>query len=186
MNFLKKKIKIKLFKKKLKTNLLINKKNLLIDKKNKIIYAIICNKNNKKIIKKLAKKINYKPIMFHAYDINHNFVYLIKIIMNIGSNFAIVALDSIPNIKEKNILINQLIKNNKEIIEINLKQMKKISGNILEILSKDKEKKIVMLESAYNSLNYKQIKKLSKYGDLISININNIKITNKGKIYNII
>lgn len=153
---------------------------LVLDRENKIAYAAISPRTNFDMVNIFSKKMNYKPVTFYSKDENKQLIYHTNVMMSVGSKFAVVALDSISNKKERKILLNQLRETNKEIIEITLNQVKNMAGNILEVRTRDNKTKIIMSESAYNSFTTQQRNILSKYGDLIPVNIKNIETVGGG------
>ncbi|MGP1924949.1 MAG: arginine deiminase-related protein [Arsenophonus sp. NEOnobi-MAG3] len=72
-------------------------------------------------------------------------------------------------------LLKELHETHKEIIIITLEQVKNMAGNILRGNSKDVKTKIIISESAYNSFTHEQRNTLTKYVDLIPVNIKNIE-----------
>lgn len=127
-----------------------------------------------------AKKINYKPVIFHSVDENNQLIYHTNVMMSVGSNFAVVALDNISDKKEREMLLKQLHETHKEILPITLEQVKNMAGNILGVKAKDGKTKIIMSESAYNSFTPEQRNILIKYGGLIPVNIKNIEMVGGG------
>jgi len=95
--------------------------------------------------------------------------------MCVGSNFAVICLDSIPNPHEKVVVTESLRSTQKEIIEISFEQMNQFAGNMLEVKGKNSETLIVMSESAFQSLNAEQRQSLEKYGKLIYADIHTIE-----------
>lgn len=153
---------------------------LVLDRENHIAYAAISPRTNIKMVNIFAKKMNYKPVIFHSADENNQLIYHTNVMMSVGSDFAVVALDSISNKKEREMLLKQLDETNKEIISISLEQVKNMTGNILEVRATDGKTKIIMSESAYNSFTPEQLNILRRYGDLISVNIKNIEMVGGG------
>ncbi|MGP1871642.1 MAG: citrulline utilization hydrolase CtlX (plasmid) [Arsenophonus sp.] len=153
---------------------------LVLDRENHIAYAAISPRTNLNMVNIFAKKMNYKPIIFHSVDENNRLIYHTNVMMSVGSNFAVIALDSISNNKEREILLKQLDETHKEIIPITLEQVKNMAGNILEVRAKNGKTKIIMSESAYNSFTSEQRNILMKFGDLIPVNIKNIETVGGG------
>lgn len=153
---------------------------LVLDRENHIAYAAISPRTNIKMVNIFAKKMNYKPVIFHSADENNQLIYHTNVMMSVGSDFAVVALDSISNKKEREMLLKQLDETNKEIISISLEQVKNMTGNILEVRATDGKTKIIMSESAYNSFTPEQLNILRRYGDLIPVNIKNIETVGGG------
>jgi hypothetical protein len=55
-----------------------------------------------------------------------------------------------------------------EVIDINFRQLNDFAGNMIEIQDRNKETVIVMSERSHDSLSSDQIKRLSRYGTILS------------------
>lgn len=153
---------------------------LVLDRENEIVYAAISPRTDQTMVNIFAQKMNYKPVTFRSCDKNNQLIYHTNVMMSVGSNFAVVALDSITKNEDREILSKQLKANNKEIIPITLEQVQNMAGNILEVKSTNGKSNIVMSESAYNSFSPHQRDILSKYGNLLTVNIKNIETVGGG------
>lgn len=155
---------------------------IVFDHKNKIAYASLSPRTNEIVLNKLCEIINYKPLVFHSYDINGNEIYHTNVMMTIGENFAVVCLESINNEKEKNLIINSLQNSGKEIIPISIEQMYAFAGNMLELINNSGENLLVLSQSAFNSLSSFQKEKLKQYAKLLPLNVNNIETIGGGSV----
>lgn len=155
---------------------------IVFDHKNQIAYASLSPRTNEIVLKKLCDILNYKPIVFHSYDLNGNEIYHTNVMMTIGENFAVVCLESINNEKEKNLIINSLQNSEKEIIPITIQQMYAFAGNMLELKNNSGENFVVMSQNAYNSLNSFQKEKFKQYAKLLPLNVNTIETIGGGSV----
>lgn len=140
---------------------------LVLDRVNRIAYACLSLRTDQQVLAEFCSKTGYKAVVFNALDDQGFPIYHTNVMMCIGSEFAVVCFDSIPNEEERKTLKQSLIDTNKEIIEISFSQMNQFAGNMLEIKSKTGENLLVMSEQAFLSLNENQIAALSKYCKLI-------------------
>ncbi len=140
---------------------------LVLDRVNRIAYACLSLRTDQQVLAEFCSKAGYKAVVFNALDDQGFPIYHTNVMMCIGSEFAVVCFDSIPNEEERNTLKQSLVDTNKEIIEISFSQMNQFAGNMLEVKSKTGENLLVMSEQAYLSLNENQITSLSKYCKLI-------------------
>ena len=76
--------------------------------------------------------------------------------MHVGTRFAVVCLDSVTDINERESLIELLEENDKEIVEISFEQMHQFAGNMLE-LHAGSRKFLIMSATAKRSLTEEQI-----------------------------
>lgn len=145
------------------------------DRENKIVYACLSSRTNPDILALFCENAGYKSICFDALDANNQAIYHTNVLMCIGSKFAVICLDSIPNLHEKLMVTESLKSCQKEVIAISFDQMNKFAGNMLEVQNKAGERLIVMSQNAYNSSNESQKTTLKKYGKLVYADINTIE-----------
>jgi hypothetical protein len=152
---------------------------MVLDRENKIAYACLSPRTNTEVLKAFCEYTGYKAVTFNAFDQRGQAIYHTNVLMAIGSQFAVICLDSIPNMQEKETVIVSLKETCKEIIEITFEQMNSFAGNMLEVKNTVGETLIVMSQAAYLSLTDEQKTVLEKYGKLVYADINNIE-TNGG------
>jgi len=152
---------------------------MVLDRDNKIAYACLSPRTNAEVLKAFCEHTGYKAVTFNAIDQNRQAIYHTNVLMAIGSSFAVICLDSIPDLQEKETVIQSLSSSGKDIINISFDQMNQFAGNMLEVKNTAGETLVVMSKTAYNSLTNAQKNKLEKYGELIYADINTIE-TNGG------
>ncbi|MCQ6959390.1 citrulline utilization hydrolase CtlX [Mucilaginibacter aquariorum] len=152
---------------------------MVLDRGNKIAYACLSPRTNAEVLKAFCDYTGYKAVTFDAFDQNGQAIYHTNVLMAIGSKFAVICLDSIANISEKEHVITSLKSTHKETIDITFDQMNHFAGNMLEVKNTDGETLVVMSQAAYVSLTADQKTTLEKYGKLVYADINTIE-TNGG------
>jgi hypothetical protein len=148
---------------------------MVLDRENKIVYACLSPRTNEKILATFCKQTDYQSINFHAIDENGLAIYHTNVMMALGSNFAVICLDSIMDITEKELVIKSLKDTGKEIVDISFYQMNHFAGNMLEVSNNTGDTLIVMSLSAYQSLSYEQKTVLSSFGKLVYADIHTIE-----------
>jgi hypothetical protein len=157
----------------------------ILDRKNKIAYCALSPRSNKKLFLKFCSDLNYKPILFNAFQTvkkERKAIYHTNVMFCIGEKFAVICLDSIDNKQEKENIINTLIQSKKEIIEITEKQVHQFAGNMLQVIGSNDKRLIIMSLTAFNSLKFSQKKALQKHGDFIISNITTIEKNGGGSV----
>lgn len=152
---------------------------MVLDRENKIAYACLSPRTNAEVLKAFCDYTGYKAITFDAFDQNGQAIYHTNVLMAIGSKFAVICLDSITDVFEKEAVINSLKSTGKEIIDIAFDQMNHFAGNMLEVKNINGDTLVVMSQAAFNSLSDEQKASLGKYGKLVYADINTIE-TNGG------
>ncbi len=152
---------------------------MVLDRENKIAYACLSPRTDKEVLGLFCEQAGYRAISFEAADEHGKAIYHTNVLMCIGTRFAVICMDSIPNPHEKVVILESLRSSHKEIIEISFTQMNRFAGNMLEVKNKAGETLIVLSGNAYQALDEAQKTVLKKYGNLVYANINTIE-TNGG------
>jgi hypothetical protein len=152
---------------------------MVLDRENKIAYACSSPRTDREVLNLFCEQAGYKAISFDAVDEQGKAIYHTNVPMCIGSKFAVICLDSIPNPAEKTMVTESLKSTKKEIVDISFAQMNQFAGNMLEVKNKVGETLIVMSLNAFNALDRLQKTILEKFGKLVYADINTIE-TNGG------
>jgi hypothetical protein len=148
---------------------------MVLDRENKVAYACISPRTDREVLRVFCGQTGYQAITFDAVDEKAQAIYHTNVLMCIGSSFAVICMDSIPNPHEKIVIKESLVSTKKEIIEISFEQMNQFAGNMLEVKNKAGETLIVMSASAYDALDDGQKNSLQKYGRLVYADISTIE-----------
>ncbi|MEB2781277.1 arginine deiminase-related protein [Algoriphagus sp. C2-6-M1] len=151
---------------------------MVIDHQSKIIYACFSERTHAIPLDYLSKLLGYKVVGFHAMqDVQGVLspIYHTNVMMHIGTELAVVCLDSIPKASEKQAVQKGLTQAGKKVMPITAKQKFHFAGNMLEVGNDGGEKFTIMSESALESLNVGQIQLIEKYSTIISPSIPTIE-----------
>jgi hypothetical protein len=153
---------------------------MVLDRENKIAYACISPRTDREVLGIFCEQAGYTAVTFDADDEKGRAIYHTNVLMCIGSGFATICLDSIPNPHEKLGVKDSLLSTHKEIIDISFDQMNHFAGNMLEVKNKSGETLIVMSKNAHDALLEDQKTILKKYGKLVYADINTIETIGGG------
>ena len=140
---------------------------MVLDRENKIAYACLSVRTDQSVLDNFCMLSCYRPISFQAIDQTRFPIYHTNVMMCIGDQFAVICLESISNLKERENVNKSLIESGKEVLEINFEQMNHFAGNMLQVKNDKNESLLVMSEQAFKSLNESQISTLEKYAKII-------------------
>ena len=149
---------------------------LVLDHFNKIAYVSLSNRSNPKMIQRFAQDFSYEPITFTSIGSNGQPIYHTNVMMCIGTGFAMVGLETIPNEAERQKVRTRLENTGKEIVELTADQIGNFAGNAIELHSKNGEKLLVISARARRALTDRQREKLSRYARFISLELPTIEI----------
>ncbi len=148
---------------------------MVLDRDHKIAYACLSIRTNTKVLDVFCRESGYTAISFHGVDESKLPIYHTNVMMSVAEKFAVICLESIPDLAERNDLIESFAKTEKEVIEINFEQMNNFAGNMLEVRNSLNQTFLVMSEAAKTSLLASQIEQINKYAEILSSPISTIE-----------
>ena len=132
---------------------------------------------------KFCKDFDYTPILFEAnQSVNgkRTAIYHTNVMMCIAETFALVCFDSIDNKGEKELVLNHLTENGKEIIDITEEQVNNFAGNLLQVIGKNQERYLVMSTSAFNAFTQDQKQSIERHTKIIHSPLDTIEMVGGG------
>lgn len=148
---------------------------MVLDRDEKIAYACISVRTDINALSNFCMLSGYKPVYFDAADAAGFPIYHTNVMMCVGSRFAVICLQCIPDELDREMVKRSLNAGGKEVIEITLDQMNHFAGNMLEVKNDDGEALLVMSTQAYSVLGTEQIEKLEQYCRIIYAPLNTIE-----------
>ena len=149
---------------------------LVLDHLNKIAYVSLSNRSNPKVIQRFANDFSYEPVTFTSIGSNGQPIYHTNVMMCIGTGFAIVGLDMIPNKVERQEVRSRLDKTGKEIVELSADQIANFAGNAIELHNQGGEKLLVLSNRAARALTNDQRERLTRHARLIPLELPTIEL----------
>jgi hypothetical protein len=137
---------------------------LVLDRVNKLAYAALSDRTHSEALDLWSKKSGYEVVRFHAFHDSNGArkpVYHTNVVMSICSEIAIICLESIDDLGERN-MVKSRLEQFREVLEISQEQVNEFAGNMLEVKNSKEEKFLVMSERAYRSLSMEQLDILRK------------------------
>jgi hypothetical protein len=149
---------------------------LVFDHINKIAYVSLSNRSNPKVIQRFADDFSYEPVTFTSIGPDGQPIYHTNVMMCIGTAFAMVGLEMIPNNVERQQVRARLEKTGKEVVELSADQIANFAGNAIELHNQGGEKLLVLSSRAARALTEDQREKLSRYARLIPLELSTIEL----------
>jgi hypothetical protein len=154
---------------------------MILDRETKICYAAISIRTDENIANEFCDEFGYELVSFTANQ-THNgerlAIYHTNVMMCVADKYAIVCMDTIDNIDERNKVTQSLISSGKEVIEITETQKGMFAGNMLQVMGH--EPLLVMSSSAFSSLTKQQIEKIQAYNPILHTSLDTIEACGGG------
>src|SRR5436189_744494 len=149
---------------------------LVFDYVNKFAYVSLSNRSNPKVIQRFAVDFGHEPVTFTSIGSDGQPIYHTNVMMCIGTDFAMVGLDMIPNKAERQEVRARLEKTGKEIVELSADQIANFAGNAIELQNRRGEKLLVLSTRGARALTGEQRERLTRYAELMQLEIPTIEL----------
>jgi hypothetical protein len=156
---------------------------IIFDHDHRLAYGSVSLRLDEGLFRDYCQKINYTPIVFHSFQTAGTQrlpIYHTNVMMCVADRFAVICLDCIDDVNERNLVKLTLEKSGKEMIEISEEQMQNFAGNMLQLHNDDGKTFLIMSQTAYQSLTQSQIAQIEKYSEIIYSDLNTIEINGGG------
>ena len=149
---------------------------LVFDHPNKIAYISLSNRSNPKMIQRFAEDFSYEVVTFTSVGSDYRPIYHTNVMMCIGTAFAMVGLETIPDNSERQHVRRRLEETGREIVELSRDQIANFAGNAIELHDNSGEKLLVLSSCANHALSEDQRKRLSRYTRLLPLELPTIEL----------
>jgi hypothetical protein len=149
---------------------------LVFDHPNKVAYVSLSNRSNPKMIQRFGDDFSYEPVTFTSIGSNGERIYHTNVMMCIGTAFAMVGLETIPNKAERQQVRARLEKTGKEIVELSTDQIANFAGNAIELQNRRGEKLLMLSSRAARALTEDQRGTLTRYARLLPLELFTIEL----------
>jgi hypothetical protein len=148
---------------------------LVLDHVNKIAYACLSQRTHAEVLKQFADDFGYDPVTFRSQSDDGRPIYHTNVMMCVGSEFALVGLQTIPDQAEREGVQNLLEAHGKEVIELTPAQIAEFAGNAIE-LHNDREKLLVLSARAAAALSIEQRDAIGRFAKLVPLSLPTIEL----------
>ena len=153
---------------------------LILDRRHHIAYACLSPRTDEDVLREWARETGYDFFLFNSEDENGTAVYHTNVMMTVGTNVAIVCMESIRNDVQRQQLRSILKANGKELVDITIAQMHQFAGNMLEVHNNKGEQLLVMSNTARLSLTEKQMNVITHHMRIVAPDIHTIETVGGG------
>lgn len=148
---------------------------LVLDRIHRVAYACRSPRTSPEALDLFCRDFGYRPHVFQAVDGNEVPIYHTNVMMAVGTKFATVCLESVPDESERAALLGSLRSSGRHAIEIGLSQMESFAGNMLELANRHGEPVITMSCQALDCLRGEQLALLEDLGKIVALPIDTIE-----------
>ena len=156
---------------------------IVLDRENGKAYCALSPRADEELFIEFCEDFDMSPIIFEAFQTvngERKLIYHTNVMMCIADTFTVICADCIDDKNERNMVLDSLKSDGKEIILITEDQMNNFAGNMLELVGSDERRYLIMSNSARKSLNKKQIAQLEEHITILSSSLDTIEACGGG------
>jgi hypothetical protein len=155
---------------------------MVLDRINRVAYAALSSRTHLEALADFAQRADYEITAFDACDADGQPIYHTNVMMAIGTQFAVVCSESIGDADKRADVLGRLAATGRAVIEIDLAQMHRFAGNLIELRTADGKFIVVLSQNAYDSLTVAQRERLSTFGRLLPVDVATIECVGGGSV----
>jgi hypothetical protein len=149
---------------------------LVLDHVHKLAYVSLSTRTHPEPLKHFCADFGYEPVTFTATDESGRPVYHTNVVMCVGSEFALIALEMIADKRERDGVRARLSATGKQIVELSRDQIANYAGNAIELHDRAGDKLLVLSSRALPALTAKQREMIEHYARLVPLELPTIEL----------
>jgi hypothetical protein len=110
---------------------------MVLDHIGRIAYAARSNRTNEVALERFCTHFNFEPMLFEAADPQGRLIYHTNVVMCVGTDVALVGLDTIHNAVRRAQIRDRLEETGRTVIALDYGQIQDFAGNALELQGRD-------------------------------------------------
>jgi len=148
---------------------------MVLEHDHKVAFANLSSRTHSEVLDRFCSLMGYQNISFQAVDEFGQPIFHTNVMMTMGDKFVIICMDAVKDEIDQEDLLTAFRKMQKEVIKISYEQMKKFLGNAIEVSNNKGTRLLILSQTAYDSLEDTQRKRLESYVKLVPCPINTIE-----------
>jgi hypothetical protein len=155
---------------------------LVLDRAARVAYACRSPRTDDRALSDWAAELSYEIHTFDAVDQRGQAIYHTNVMLSVGRDFAVAALDCVPDRAERDALSDRLLGSGRELVRLTREQVDEFAGNLLQLRSSDGVPLIALSERAWSALDVQQRRALERHGQVLAFAIPTIETAGGGSV----
>jgi len=148
---------------------------MVFDRENKICYACLSIRTDQELLELYCQKLGFELMVFDSVDDGGQPIYHTNVMMGMAKDYVVICMESIPDPKQRQQLLDKFKATNKEVVDITYEQIMQFCGNVIELESKDGESLLVMSDQARDGFTDENKAIIERYSKIVSAPIYTIE-----------
>ncbi len=148
---------------------------MVLDHLHRTAYVARSFRSHDRAVEMVCRDLGYRSVTFSTQDQRGAPIYHTNVMMSVGTDTALVALDSIVDSAERDSVLSSLTRTGREVIPLDLTQLNDFAGNTIE-LSGSAGRHLVISKRAAEVLTADQRRRLGRHISVLPISVPTIEL----------
>ncbi len=148
---------------------------LVLDHLHRIAYVSLSRRADREPLEKFCADFDFEPVTFQSTSADGQAIYHTNVMMCLGTNFALVGLENIPDTAQRQSVRKRLESTGKTIISLSPEQINNFAGNALE-LQNEQEKLVVLSARAAAHLGAEKRAAIERFARIVPLDLPTIEL----------
>ncbi len=153
---------------------------MVFDRRRRKAYCCRSPRSSERVMADFCARMRYDAVLFDATDAEGRPLPHTNIMLAIGTQVAVVCLESIKEKNQRDKVATELISAGKVIVELSIDQLAQFAGNMVEVKSRNGHPFMVMSNVARDSLTSNQERIIATYNKILSTDLRTIETNGSG------
>ncbi len=155
---------------------------LVLDRPSRTAYACLSPRTTPAALAEFSAALGYRIVSFNALGPDGRPAYHTNVLMAIGEGFAVVCAESIAEAAARSAVLEELGRDGREVIAIDVAEMNGFAGNLLALRARDGGPLIAMSDAALRALAPEQRRRMERHGTIVAAAIPTIERLGGGSV----
>lgn len=148
---------------------------MVLDHVERVAYAARSKRTSEVLLERFCTHFNYEPMVFDAHDADGLPIYHTNVLMCIGTDVALIGLDTILDAGRREDLRKRLAQSGRDVIDLSHEQIANFTGNAIELQGKD-SRLLAMSRRACDALSPEQRDRIEVHLKILPLDIPTIEM----------
>lgn len=148
---------------------------MVLDHVNRTAYVARSFRSHDRAVEMVCRDLGYRPILFTTKDLRGAPIYHTNVMMSVGTDVALVALQSIVDAAERRMVQSALEESGRDIVALSPAQLDEFAGNTIELTGRGRRRLAISARAA-RTLTTQQRHQLERYVELMPISVPTIEL----------
>lgn len=154
---------------------------MVFDHRHGRIYAALSERTHPELLRAFGRRSGYEVLAFDTYGAGGKPIYHTNVLLAIGTEFAVVCADGVPDDSERLRLL-EMLSEQRSVMVITREQMAAFCGNILELETSSGGRCIAMSSRAHAAFTNEQRARLAESATLVHSDVSTIERVGGGGV----